>query len=147
MDEFLKSALEIAKAQAGVRPMTEEQLAEYVQNTAARLRSLATGENLVPCAGVELPEVAPEEAKKSIREKTITCLVCGKKMKVLTKRHLDSHGITPEEYRENYGFKKNTPLVAKELIRQRKEKMQEMRLWERRKDFKGDTDNSGVGDM
>ena len=42
-------------------------------------------------------------------------------------------GMTPDEYKEHYGFKKGTPLAAKSLVRMRKEKMESMCLWERRK--------------
>ena len=72
------------------------------------------------------------EPKKSIREKSITCLVCGKTMKVITKKHLALHGLDAVSYREKFGLKKGTPLTCKELQRTRKQKMTEMKLWERR---------------
>ncbi|MFO7875164.1 MAG: MucR family transcriptional regulator [Desulfovermiculus sp.] len=75
------------------------------------------------------PAVDP---KKAIREKAVVCLECGKKLKVLSKKHLAQHGLTPEEYKEKWGFKKNQSLVTKELTRQRKQKMQDMQLWKRR---------------
>jgi hypothetical protein len=51
----------------------------------------------------------------------------------LTKRHLTTHGLTPEQYKEKYGYKKGTSLVAKSLARSRRKTMQDMKLWERRK--------------
>ena len=132
MDECLQAALDIAKAQASVRVMTEEQLAEYVQNVAQKIRNIQSG-SLEPQQENVLNTVSPEEAKKSIRENTISCLICGKKCRVLTKRQLEKHGITAKEYREHFGLKKDTPLVAKSLLRERRNKMEEMRIWERRK--------------
>jgi predicted transcriptional regulator len=72
------------------------------------------------------------DPKKAIREKSITCMECGKTFKVLTKRHLLTHGLTPKEYKEKWGYKKDTSLVAKSLARDRRKKMQDMRLWEKR---------------
>lgn len=128
MDEFIKQALEIVKAQAGVRPMTEEEMMSMVTKIAASLRSVAeTGTTAEP--GAEAPSELSIDPKKAIKEKSITCLECGKTFKVLTKKHLATHGLTPEEYREKYGYKKGTPLIAKSLSKARRKKMQEMQLW------------------
>ncbi len=127
MDEYMKQALEIAKAQAGVRPMTPEQFIAFTKEIADGLRNASNG----------VESTAHEEqtidGKASIKERSVTCLVCGKSFKVLGKRHLLSHGLTPAEYREKYGLKKGTPLIAKGLARVRREKMKSMKLWERRK--------------
>jgi predicted transcriptional regulator len=79
------------------------------------------------------PAVDP---KKAIREKSVVCLECGKSFKVLTKKHLASHGLTPEEYKEKWGYKKGTSLVAKGLARERRKKMKDMKLWEKRRSAK-----------
>lgn len=42
------------------------------------------------------------------------------------------HGLSTEEYREKWGYKKGASLVAKSLARDRRKKMQEMKLWEKR---------------
>jgi len=77
----------------------------------------------------QCPSVDP---KKAIREKSIICLECGKSFKVLTKRHLINHDLTPLEYKEKWGYTKKTSLVCKGLARDRRKKMSEMKLWERR---------------
>lgn len=128
MDEFMKQALEIAKAQAGVRAMTPEQFIAYAKEIADGLRGVGGGEAPV---NTEEGAISAEEAKKSIKERSVTCLVCGKSFKVLGKRHLESHGLTPKEYREKYGLKKGTPLVCKALVKQRRAKMNEMKIWQR----------------
>ena len=51
----------------------------------------------------------------------------------ITKRHLASHGMTSGEYREKWGFKKDAPLVCKALQRERRKKMKDMKLWEKRR--------------
>ena len=130
MEDHMKQALEIVKAQAGVRNMSEEEITSMVSSLATKLQNLESGE-------AEQKEEQPQEPavdpKKAIREKSVICLECGKQYKVLTKKHLATHGLTPAEYKEKWGFKKNQALIAKGLARQRKQKMQEMQLWERRR--------------
>lgn len=126
MEEYLKEALEIVKAQASVRNMTEEEIISMV-------KSLATG--IQSIGDVEAGDVAAqpaEDPKKAIKEKSIVCLECGKSFKILTKKHLASHDITAEEYRQKYDYPKRMPLVCKSLQRERRKKMKDMRLWEKR---------------
>jgi predicted transcriptional regulator len=128
MEDYLKQALEIVKAQASVRNMTEEEITSMVKSLADGIKKVAEGTESEQTK--QEPAVDP---KKAIREKSVICLECGKSFKVLTKRHLASHGLTPEEYKAKWGYKKNASLVAKALARERRKKMQDMRLWEKRK--------------
>ena len=128
MDDFLKGALEISKAQAGVRVMSAEEITAFVQKVASSIKAVALGE----ATGEPDFDGAVLEAKKSIKEKSVTCLECGKSFKILTKRHLATHGLSTEEYLEKWGFKKGTPLACKALQRERRKKMNDMKLWERR---------------
>lgn len=128
MDDFLKGALEISKAQAGVRVMSAEEITAFVQKVAGSIKAVAMGE-----AASDLDfDGTVLEARKSVKEKSVTCLECGKSFKILTKRHLATHGLTTEEYLEKWGFKKGTPLACKALQRERRKKMNDMKLWERR---------------
>jgi len=131
MDDYLKEALEIVRAQAKVRIMTAQEIVTMVQNLVVGLKAVVQGFNPAPV--VEDASGRPLEAKKAIREKSIICMESGKSMKVITKRHLAKFGLTPDEYRAKWGYAKDTPLVCKELQRARRKKMQDMRLWERRK--------------
>ncbi|MGM0645743.1 MAG: MucR family transcriptional regulator [Thermodesulfobacteriota bacterium] len=130
MDTYLKQALEIVKAQAGVRNMTEEEVTSMVHRLAEQLKSIDEGTAQEQPSGSQEPAVDP---KNAIRERSVVCIECGKTFKVLTKRHLAQHGLTPAEYKAKWGFKKNQALIAKALGRDRRKKMQDMRLWERRK--------------
>lgn len=127
MDDYLKEALEILKAQASVRTMSEEEMLSMV-------RSLSQGiQNIAGTGGVveEEAEVALDP-KKAIKEKSIQCLECGKAFKILTKKHLATHGLTPDEYRAKWGYPKRSALVCKSLQRERRKKMKDMKLWEKR---------------
>jgi predicted transcriptional regulator len=128
MDDFLKEALDIVKAQATVRTMTEDEIISMVRSLCSGIRSIGEAATDQEEAG-EAPSTDP---KKAIREKSIICLESGKSFKVLTKRHLAKFGLTPDEYREKWGYPKKMPLVCKELQRQRRKKMKDMKLWEKR---------------
>lgn len=127
MDDYLKEALEIVKAQASVRTMTEEDILSMVKKLVRGIQAIS-GE--APVQSVD--EEASCDPSKCVREKTITCCVCGKAFKIITKKHLSSHGLTPIEYREKFGYKKGMPLVCKSLQRERRKKMKEMELWKKR---------------
>ncbi len=127
--ELVKQAMEIARAQAGVRPMTASEVATYVNELVQSLQGVVEGEEVKASPSVE--------PKNSITETYAICLECGKKFKVIGNRHLKSHGLTVKEYKDKWGLKKGTSLAAKSLVRQRRKKMQEMRLWERKSTFNG----------
>lgn len=127
MEKYLKEALEIVKAQASVSTMNEDSIIAMIGKLAAGIKAISEGMD-VPCSSDE----STIEPAKAIKEKSITCVECGKSFKLLTKKHLASHGLTPEEYRERCGYKKGTPLVCKSLQRERRKKMRSMKLWERR---------------
>ena len=127
MEDYLKQAIEIVKAQASVRNMNEEEITSMIKSLARSIRGVAEG--AAPVVETE----AAVDPKNAIREKSVICCECGKSFKVLTKRHLAIHGLTPEQYREKYGYKKGTSLVAKSLARSRRKTMQDMKLWEKRK--------------
>jgi len=127
MEDHIKSALEIVKAQASVRSMTDEEISSMVRRLAAGILEISLG--LCPQDDEAVVEMDP---KKAVKEKSITCLECGKSFKVITRKHLATHGLTPEEYKANHGYKKTMPLVCKGLQRERRKKMKDMRLWEKK---------------
>jgi predicted transcriptional regulator len=99
-----------------------------VKKIAADLRGLSEGTYVEAQTEAD----AAADARKSIRERSITCLECGKVFKILSTRHLAQHGLDAKAYREKWGLKKGTALTAKALQRERRNKMKEMKLWERR---------------
>lgn len=129
MDDYLKEALEIVKAQASVRVMTEDEITQLMQRLSVGIKNIAEGEELAE----SVPADIVGDPRKSIKEKTITCLECGRSFKILTRRHLAGHNMDAPAYREKWGFKKDTPLVCKSLQRDRRKKMKDMKLWEKRR--------------
>ena len=124
MEDHLTMAIEIVKAQAKVRNMHEDEIRAMVSRLSATIR----GMDLAAATGPAMPL----DAKRAIKERTITCLESGKPFKILTRKHLAKYGLTPDEYRAKWGYAKDMPLVCKALQRERRKKMRELRLWERR---------------
>ena len=117
METYLKEALDIVKAQASICIMTEDELV-------TKLKKLTLGIKAISEAAVlpATPGSTDIDPAKAIKEKSIACVKCGKTFKFLTKKHLASHNLTPEEYREQCGYKKGTPLVCKSLQRERRKR-------------------------
>lgn len=127
MDEYLQEALEIIKAQAKVKTMTEEEIISMVRKLSEGIRNVCL--ETLPVEDVQ----PPTPIRNSIKEQSIVCLECGKSFKIITKKHLASHDLDADAYREKWGIKRQAPLVCKSLQRERRKKMKNMKLWERRK--------------
>ena len=138
-DDAFVQALNITRAQAGVRSMTAQEIVAYAKEVAQGIRQMQGVAASV--AGAVEPAVDPRDA---VRESSVVCLECGAKFKMLTKRHLALHGLTPDEYKAKWGLKKGTSLACKSLQRMRRKKMQDMQLWSRRKGFNGEADKEGA---
>lgn len=130
MEDYLKEALDIVKAQASVRVMTDEEITILIQRLSVGIKGIS--ESDTPFVDISMGDLA-SDSRKSLKEKSVTCLECGKAFKILTRRHLITHGLDAELYREKWGLKKDTPLVCKSLQRERRKKMKDMKLWEKRR--------------
>ncbi len=128
MDDHLKLAIELATAQASVRVMEEEEMVAMIRSLSTSLKKM-TDDSL----DVDGEESLTSSPARSIKEKTITCLECGKVFKLITSKHLSTHGLDAEAYRRKWGLKPDTPLVCKSLQRTRRKKMKDMKLWEKRR--------------
>lgn len=127
MEDMMKQALEIVKAQASVRQMTEDEIVSMVKTLAASLAGL-TAEG----GGVAQQQEPACDVKKSVREGSVVCLECGKSFKVITGKHLATHGLDKASYLAKWGLPKGTALACKRLARERRKTMTDMKLWERR---------------
>lgn len=102
----------------------------HVSNNAASTADLPTLITSVYDALANLGQTAPaaEEMKQpavsirsSVKPDAITCLECGKKLKLL-KRHLSNdHGLTPADYRSKWNLAKDYPIVAPNYAETRKQ--------------------------
>ena len=127
MNDHLKLAIELAAAQASVRVMQEEEIVNMIRTLSTSLKKMS--ENEIE----DTEESLIADPSRSIKEKTITCLECGKVFKLITSKHLAQHGLDADAYRRKWGLKVDVPLVCKSLQRTRRKKMKDMKLWEKRR--------------
>ena len=66
----------------------------------------------------ETPKPSPAEIRKSRTPEFLTSFIDGRKYKSL-KRHLSTNGMTPDEYRTQFGLPKDYPMVAESYSAQR----------------------------
>jgi predicted transcriptional regulator len=113
-----------------VAELTTEIVSAYVAHNSLATSDLA---RLIGVVAAELravgrePDPAPAKAepavpiRRSIHRDRLTCLVCGKRQKML-RRHLGvAHGLAPSEYRELFGLKEDYPMVAPSYSEERAE--------------------------
>jgi predicted transcriptional regulator len=84
----------------------------------------------VPEAEALVPAVP---IRKSITPGFLICLDDGKKFKSL-KRHLASHGMTPDQYRQKWNLPKDYPMTAPDYAAKRSVLAKSIGLGQRRKD-------------
>jgi predicted transcriptional regulator len=110
--------------------LTAEIVSAYVSNNQIAVSDVSSvissvAENLGALASEE-PAATPKPepavpVRRSVSRDQITCLVCGGKHKVL-KRHLAvAHQLSPAEYRELFGLKRDYPMAAPSYVQERAE--------------------------
>jgi predicted transcriptional regulator len=108
---------EIVSAYVSNNPISVAEVPAVISSVAEHLGALAAEE---PEAAAVKPEPAVA-IRRSVSRDQITCLVCGGKHKVL-KRHLAvAHQLTPAEYRELFGLKRDYPMAAPSYVQERAE--------------------------
>lgn len=127
MTTLLELVSEIVEAHASVTSMTTEELLAEIKLVHEALKKLEEGQALnIPAVEEQKPELS---AKKSIRNKEIICLVCGKGgMKTLSRHLSTAHGMTPGEYRKQFGIPGKQPLAAKSFSEERRKLATEHKL-------------------
>lgn len=118
---LVQMTAEIIQSQISSKQMTTDEIKAALNDTFQALKALQDAES---CGIVEMesdmaaatPSVDP---KKSIQKNKIVCLECGQEFKMLSPKHLKSHGLDSKEYRKKYGFSARQPLCAKTLSEKR----------------------------
>jgi predicted transcriptional regulator len=84
-------------------------------------------------AAPEAEHVPSVSVRKSLASRDhIVSLIDGKPYKTL-RRHLSKHGLTPEDYRQRYGLKRDYPMVAPAYAETRRELATKIGLGRKRK--------------
>ncbi len=118
---LVQMTAEIIQSQITSKQMSTDEIKAALNETFRTLQSLQNSETISTAetdgdGAVEAPALDP---KKSIQKNKVVCLECGQEFKMLSPKHLRSHGLTSKEYRKKYGFSARQPLCAKALSEKR----------------------------
>jgi predicted transcriptional regulator len=92
-----------------------------VANLVQRVHEALAGLGAAPAAQEPQKKEPVVSVRASVKPDYIVCMECGKRQKTL-KRHLQSaHGMTPNEYRKDYGLPDTYPMVAPAYAARRSE--------------------------
>ena len=118
---LVEMAAEIVQAQSKSKPMTAEEIKQALQDTFQTLKALqgveATGAEMEQGEGGATPVAM--DPKKSIQKNKVICMECGQEFKMLSPKHLASHGLDSKSYRKKYGLSARQPLCARSLSERR----------------------------
>jgi len=122
---LVEMAADIIQSQCSSTAMTGEEIALSLQNTFKTLQDLQSVEIQISQEGFAEPGLKTKSGhalspEKSLQKNKVICLECGQEFKMLSPKHLKSHGLTSREYRVKYGFSLRQPLCAKSLSDKRK---------------------------
>ncbi len=115
---LVEMTAEIIQSQIGGKDMSIEDVKTALNDTYQTLKSLQDAE--LSGQAVEGESSKPVmDPKRSIQKNKVICLECGQEFKMLSPKHLKSHGLTSKEYRKKYGFGARQPLCARSLSERR----------------------------
>jgi predicted transcriptional regulator len=122
---LVEMAADIVQSQCNSTAMTTEEIATSLQNTFKTLQDIQAVEvqstqEIVTDSAVKTLSSLTMSPEKSLQKNKVICLECGQEFKMLSPKHLRSHGLTSREYRVKYGFSLRQPLCAKSLSDKRK---------------------------
>ncbi len=130
-------AAEIVIAQASHSNLSPEELSEALKEAFATLSRMTAAEDSGGSLDQDADETEPvsdalaklqKSPKRSIKKNSVQCLECGAKFKMLTRRHLETHGLTPKQYRKKWGFTARQPLSSKAISEKRRETAERLGL-------------------
>ena len=116
---LVQLASEIIQAQASRKQMTTDEVKTAFTETFMTLKDLQGTESVGPAGSKPGATLQVVDASKSIQKNKVVCLECGKGFKMLSGKHLASHGLDAKAYRAKYGLPTRQPLCCKALSAER----------------------------
>ena len=115
-ETLITLASEIVAAHVSNNSVSVDELPTLITNVYGALESVGHG------GPQEEPRPEPAvSVRASVKKDRITCLDCGKQMKML-RRHLSTeHDMTPSEYRERWDLPADYPMVAPDYAETRRD--------------------------
>jgi predicted transcriptional regulator len=127
--------------QSDLITLTADIVAAHVSNNSVAVRDIgnvvqrvheALAALAAPAAPVSQEKVPVVSARASVKPAYIVCMECGKKQKTLRRHLRTAHGLSPEEYRKDYGLPQSYPMTAPNYSEQRRNMAKSMGLGRKR---------------
>jgi predicted transcriptional regulator len=116
-ETLIQLTADIVSAHVANNNVAVGDVANLVQRVHDALAGLGQA-SATPVAEQKTPIVS---VRASIKPDFLVCMECGRKQKTL-RRHLQTaHGMTPEQYRSDYGLPSSYPMTAPNYSKQRGE--------------------------
>ena len=125
---LVQMTAEIIQSQITSKQMSTDEIKVALNETFQALKSLQDAEAggaIETEAEVTTSVIDP---KKSIQKNKVICIECGQEFKMLSPKHLKSHGLNSKEYRKKHGLSARQPLCAKALSEKRSQSGKERGL-------------------
>lgn len=127
-EQLVELTADIVSAHVANNTVSVSDIANLVQRVHEALASLGT-----PAVEPQQDKVPVVSVRASIKPDHLVCMECGRKQKTL-KRHLqNAHGMSPDQYRTDYGLPRDYPMVAPDYSKRRSEMAQAIGLGRRPK--------------
>ena len=114
--ELIELTADIVAAHVSNNNVAVGDVPNLVQRVFGALESLDT-----PAEEPKQEKTPVVSVRSSIKPDFIVCMECGRKQKTLKRHLMTSHGMTPDQYREDYGLPKTYPMVAPNYSERRSE--------------------------
>jgi predicted transcriptional regulator len=113
---LLELTADIVAAHVGNNNVAVNDVANLVHQVHGALAKLgAPAEDAAP-----EPKTPVVSMKASVKPDYIACMECGKKQKTLKRHLMAAHGMTPEQYRKDYGLPASYPMIAADYSERRR---------------------------
>jgi predicted transcriptional regulator len=115
---------DVVAAQAQSRRMTPEEVAGSIRavfQTLQELEQHVQEPHELETDAHDALMVLRRQPQKAFQRTKVYCLECGRSFKLLSNRHLATHGLTPRAYKQKWGFPLRTSLSAQTLTARRRQ--------------------------
>lgn len=121
MASLLEMAWNVVSTKDNLPHMTKDEILAEIQDVYNGLSAIEKGEAAVVEGAAEKEAAPAVTRRKAFGKKQITCMICGKQMKTLTRHLKTAHEMKPGEYRKQFGIPAGTPLAARDYSETRRQ--------------------------
>jgi predicted transcriptional regulator len=115
--DFVELTTDIVSAFVSNNPVRPSDLPDLIRNVHGALNGLANV-TATTASEIEVEKPTAAQIRKSVTPEGIVSFLDGKTYKTL-KRHLNTHGLDPFNYRARFGLPADYPMVASEYAARR----------------------------